>query len=272
MVYSQIQFVQILGPRRAVCYPHFCLLCTQMTVLSSFDDCSIIKYADDSVIIGNVSKNDISNYTRQVDIFVEWCDSNFLNLNVKKTMEMIIDFRRTRDAIVPLSVKDEDVKVVNCYKYLGVMIDDKLNFSENIHHLYKKYLQRIGYLRQLANLRIDTVILSLFYKSLIESVLSFGIMSWFGSSNKKDLKKLYKITRISKRLGIKTKNLQDLSHDSSFRMVSKIMKDNEHPLHNCYVYMKSGCRLMVPKQRTSRYSNTFVPSSIKYFNYANSKR
>ena len=152
------------------------------------------------------------------------------------------------------------------------MIDDNLNFSGNIHHAYKKCLQRVRYLRELANLRIDSAILTLFYRSIIESVLSFCILSWYGSSNKKDLKKLYKITRIGKRLGIKTQNLQEIFNDSCSRMVSKIMKDKEHPLNDCYVYLKSGCRLMVPKQRTSRYGHTFVPSSIKYFNFVNSKR
>lgn len=259
------------APQGCVLSPFLFTLYTN-DCLSSFNNCSILKYADDTVIIGNVMNNDISDYSGQVDTFVEWCDSHFLNLNVNKTMEMIIDFRRNRDAHDSIAIKEESVKVVNCYKYLGVMIDDNLNFSENIHHVYKKCLQRVRYLRELANLRIDTVILTLFYKSIIESVLSFCILSWYGSSNKKDLKKLCKIIKIGQRLGIKTQNLQEIFNDSCLKMASKIMGNMDHPLNNCYMYLNSGRRLMVPKHRTSRYGKTFVPSSIKYFNYVNSKR
>ena len=49
-------------------------------------------------------------------------------------------------------------------------------------------------------------------------------------------------------------------------MVAKILKDSLHPLCNCYVFLRSGRRLNVTIQRTSRFRNTFVPSSINLCN------
>ena len=169
-------------------------------------------------------------------------------------------------------IKSEKVDVINCYKYLGVHIDDKLNFNVNVQNVYKRCCQRVRYLRSLANLRIDRDILSMFYKSIIESVLSFGIVVWYGSSNKVDQKKLHKIVRIARRMGIEAKSLQELYNGKTLKMVNKIMKDSDHLLNNEFVYLKSGRRLMVPRQRTSRYANTFVPSAIKYYNWLISKK
>lgn len=56
--------------------------------------CSLIKFADDTAMIGLVNGNSDEAYLRQIQSFVNYCDLNFLQLNVAKTKEMIIDFRR----------------------------------------------------------------------------------------------------------------------------------------------------------------------------------
>ena len=49
-------------------------------------------------------------------------------------------------------------------------------------------------------------------------------------------------------------------------MAEKILADSDHPLNYCYVFLRSGKRLNVQSQRTSRLKNTFVPSSINLCN------
>lgn len=211
--------------------------------------------------------NDTSMYLNQVEEFIQWCADNFLNLNVSKTKEMVFDFRKDRNVHEALVIKDESVVFTKSYKYLGVYIDDRLDFTENIHSLYKKCLQRVRHLRELANIRVDIEILSLFYNSIIESVLAYSIVSWYGSSNKKDKNKLSKIIRIGKKMGICTQSLNNIFNDHCIKTVIKILKDPEHPLYDQYVFLRSGRRLMVPKQRTNRFGDTFVPSSIKLYNF-----
>lgn len=41
-------------------------------------------------------QQDSRNYATQVQKFVEWCGENYLVLNVKKTKEMIIDFKKQK--------------------------------------------------------------------------------------------------------------------------------------------------------------------------------
>ena len=51
-------------------------------------------------------------YKREVEAFVRWCDANFLKLNVGKTKELIIDFRRKREDLFSVSIKGQQVEVV----------------------------------------------------------------------------------------------------------------------------------------------------------------
>ena len=74
---------------------------------------------------------------------------NFLDLNVKKTKEMIIDFYEKKTILEPIMINNTAVDVVQSYKYLGSIIDDKLNGNENIEKVYKKPNQRMYFVRKL---------------------------------------------------------------------------------------------------------------------------
>ena len=57
--------------------------------------CSIVKFADDTVLIGLISDDDTSKYVDEINKFATYCKTIFLEVNVKKTKEMIIDFRKS---------------------------------------------------------------------------------------------------------------------------------------------------------------------------------
>ena len=108
------------------------LLTNLLTLLTH--DCSpshpsnyIIKFADDTTIVGLISKGDESAYKEEVEGLVAWDERNNLTLNVKKTREMIIDFRRSRpDHYTPLTINGEVVERVAEFKFLGVIISDSV--------------------------------------------------------------------------------------------------------------------------------------------------
>ena len=56
---------------------------------------SIIKFADDTTVVGLISDNDESAYREEVQRLAEWCGANHLSLNAKKTKEIIVDFRKS---------------------------------------------------------------------------------------------------------------------------------------------------------------------------------
>src|SRR4029434_9193216 len=52
-----------------------------------------LKFADDTTLIGLISRGDESAYRWEIDHLVTWCGQNNLELNALKTVEMVGDFR-----------------------------------------------------------------------------------------------------------------------------------------------------------------------------------
>ena len=55
---------------------------------------SIIKFADDTTVVGLITNNDETAYMEEVRALVERGQENNLSLNINKTKELIVDFRK----------------------------------------------------------------------------------------------------------------------------------------------------------------------------------
>ena len=88
-------------------------------------------------------------------------------------------------------------------KYLGVFIDDKLNFKSHIEHLVSKISKCIGILSKLRFLFNSSTLLLLYY-SFFHSHLIFGIHLW-GSTSQSHLSKLQKLQNKAIRIITNTK-------------------------------------------------------------------
>ena len=73
--------------------------------------------------------------------------------------------------LCPLLVKNEEVEQVDTYKYLGVTIDDKLNWNAHAKTVLKKLNSRLYFLRKLNLFHVEKMLLSLFYKTMLESIM-----------------------------------------------------------------------------------------------------
>jgi hypothetical protein len=63
---------------------------------------SIIKFADDTTVVGLINNNDETDYREEVRAFGVWCQENNLSLNVSKAKEMIVDFRKQQREDPPI--------------------------------------------------------------------------------------------------------------------------------------------------------------------------
>ncbi|KAK3560314.1 hypothetical protein QTP86_006304 [Hemibagrus guttatus] len=107
----------------------------QSTAVHSADNCAamhssnhIIKFADDTTVVGLISKNE-SAYREEVQQLTAWCKANSLSLNVEKTKEMAVDFRRAQSDHSPLNINGSNVEIVKSTKFLGV------HLAEEVLHL-----------------------------------------------------------------------------------------------------------------------------------------
>lgn len=85
----------------------------------------IIKFADDTTVVGLISNKDELAY-REVNQLVVWCDNNNLSLNVNKTKEITVDFRRKHTTYNPLKINGSTVESVRSTKFLWVHITANL--------------------------------------------------------------------------------------------------------------------------------------------------
>ena len=51
---------------------------------------SIIKFADDTILVGLITNNDETDYREEVRALGEWCQENNFSLNFNKTKELIV--------------------------------------------------------------------------------------------------------------------------------------------------------------------------------------
>lgn len=91
----------------------------------------LLKFSDDSAIVGSISNDDYAEYRRLTQDFVDWFRPNHLLINAGKTKEMVVDFCRHRSISSPVNIQGMDIESVDSYKYLGVHLNNKLAWTQN---------------------------------------------------------------------------------------------------------------------------------------------
>ncbi|KAI4904358.1 hypothetical protein NFI96_007146 [Prochilodus magdalenae] len=152
---------------------------------------TIIKYADNTTVIGLIKDNDETAYRDEVQHLSTWCHDNNLTLNTQKTKEIIMDLRRSRSqAHPPVYISGAAVEQVTSFKFLGTHISSDLTWSLNSSVLVKKAQQRLYFLRSIKKVHLSPRILVNFYHCTIESILTNGISVWYGNCCAADRKAL----------------------------------------------------------------------------------
>lgn len=113
--------------------PQGCVLSPWLYILYTYDCCIqhdnrlIIKFADDSVIVSLLNTHENA-HGPVIDDFVSWCEDAFLHLNISKTKDMSIDFRRLPPALEHTVIMGEDGIML---QVSSTLIDDWLKFDLN---------------------------------------------------------------------------------------------------------------------------------------------
>ena len=197
-------------------------------------------------------------YETEVQNFVSYCDSNCLQLNTKKTKEIVIDFSKLQHDPPKLSINRKVLERVDSYSYIGVEISNQLDWSLNMKRIQKKCCQRNYLVRKLRKCNVRWTITNLFYKSTVQSVLCYCLICWDGSLSVKNRVVIDHVVRsASKTIGTTFPTVDELYEIYMMKQKTRdILKDTSHPLHEFYYVAQSGCRYISERTRTNRYRNT----------------
>ena len=180
---------------------------------------------------------------------------------------MLIDFRKSPSPVPELEIDGVKVERVDVYKYLGTHIDSKLTFNTHIQSVHKKCQSRIYCLQTLRKLQVNPNILQAFYRSFIESIVTFSFVCWYGSLCVKSKNVLERVVNVcGKIVGVKQESLSVLYERRVYKIGRKIACDDSHALARHYELLPSGKRFRTLKFKTVRFQNTFVPKSILLLN------
>ncbi|KAI4874534.1 hypothetical protein NFI96_008032 [Prochilodus magdalenae] len=201
----------------------------------------IIKFADDMMVVGLISKNDESAYREEVQRLTDWCRTNNLSLNVDKTKEMVVDFRRGRHDHSPLHTEGSTVEIVKSTKFLGVHLAEDLTWSLSTSTITKKAQQHLYFLRRLRKANVPPTILITFYRGTIESILSSCITAWFGNCTLSDRKSLQRVVSTAEKIiGVSLPTITDIYTTRCIPKATSIMDDHTHPSHTLFSLLPSG--------------------------------
>ena len=120
---------------------------------------------------------------KELQLVDQWLIANRLSVNVSKTKYVL--FRTAQFKLTTkkqtLKLRQNEIKQVECIKFLGVYIQEHLTWSRHINHLISKLRSVFGTVIKVKSL-FNKRSLLLLYHSLINSQLSYCILNWcFGN-------------------------------------------------------------------------------------------
>ena len=174
----------ILGPLLFIIYMN--------DIREASENFKAILYADDTNLLSplcsfstSTSLKDIQteqlseNINKELGNILEWLNTNKLSLNVKKTKFMIFHYRqRKKDNLIPnLKINSEPIERVTEFNFLGLTIDEHLNWSPHIQKVSNKISRTLGIMNRLKRF-LPTNALRLIYNSLILPYFQYSILTW----------------------------------------------------------------------------------------------
>lgn len=136
-------------------------------VKGAFNNSKINLFADDTLtyVMGNDPEVMVEKINQDMVAFNEWLKINRLKLNETKTKFMVISHKKI-DNLNPIVINGNAIERVYQMKYLGCIIDDRLDFDDNCNFVSKKIAKKIGFLGRISK-KLDKSTRILIYNTII---------------------------------------------------------------------------------------------------------
>ncbi|TWW80173.1 hypothetical protein D4764_10G0012030 [Takifugu flavidus] len=241
----------------------------------STSSCQLQKFSDDSAAVGLITDGDDTEYRGLIQDFVDWSLRNNLQINAGKTKELVVDFcRRNNPLPAPVNILGTDVDVVESYKYLGVHLNNNLDWTHNTDALVKKGNSRLFLRRRLRSFGVQGPLLRTFYDSVVGSAIFYGIVCWSSSITDRDRRRMDRLVRrASSVLGCPLYSVEVVGNGRMMAKLSSMLNNTSHPLQDTLTALGSSFseRLLHPHCVKERYRRSLVPAAVRLHNKHNAR-
>lgn len=162
-------------------------------------------FADDTLLYVSAKNADeaINKINEDLKHLLKWLNENQLKLNISKTKAMIISNKTNIEKSLHILLGDEKIDFVEEMKYLGIILDNKLNFNAHTEYLRGKIIKKYHVMRRIDK-KTTAYSQILLYKSLIAPHFEYCSSILF-LLNKNQLNTLQKLQNKIMRLILKVK-------------------------------------------------------------------
>ena len=152
---------------------------------------SVIQFADDTTLYLSNKNLKYLQWCVECDVrsIIDWFRANKLTLNISKTLCMVFNPPGHKMQSIELEFGDVKLKSSDCTKFLGVWIDNRLNWNHHLKQLMIKLKRNLGLLRNSKNF-LPKYGMKLLNYAQFYSHLSYGISIWGCMIKKEQLNKI----------------------------------------------------------------------------------
>ena len=163
----------VLGPLLYLIFTNDLYKCLKKTNSILFaDDTTLFVTGDDLHVLFDNMKMDLS-------ILIDWFKANKLSLNLEKTSFLL--FQPNAGAIdltdYELKFDEKIIQQVHFIKFLGLSVDEHLNWAYHVKNLCNKISKNLYLLRNVKNLLPDWG-MRILYNAYIQSNMTYGMLLW----------------------------------------------------------------------------------------------
>jgi len=152
---------------------------------TSFDSAQaeVIAFADDlAILIKANSRREIEEIGKKVlEDLTSWCALYKLKVSTAKTTAMLIKNKLDKNRPPILKINNRNIIYTNETRYLGLIIDDKLNFIPHVKHLRNKVTNFIMSIKRIVREKwgIKRHIIEVLYDAVALPIITYGAVGWF---------------------------------------------------------------------------------------------
>ena len=224
---------------------------------------NLIAYADDTTAIhcsDTVDKLEIESYIL-INLIVQYFQDIGMSINFSKTQ--FINFNLNNSLCgANMFIEDTQLEEVTATKFLGVIVDDKLNWANHIDKLAQKLAQSVFIIRQISKIGNKRLSITCYY-SFFYSNVTYSIILW-GSSSLNNINRIFKLQKKAIRSIVKVKSSVSCK---DFFIQNKILTVPSIYILEVIMYVKeqNTLRSTKPHDHNTRHNNFATQHRLTLF-------
>ena len=145
----------------------------------------VIIFPDDNMVyVNGTSIDEVETLLQKsVDESVKWFRMNKLSVNIDKCHVMLISGRNTYRYSLGIYIDGVKIPHVRSAKYLGVVIDSQLTWTDHINELSSRVSTRLYILRKLGKILPNNNFNCIYY-AIFQSCIYYCLSIWGATSEK----------------------------------------------------------------------------------------